>query len=54
MTNEETWTFTFDEWGDFDMSKALVVALSNFEDERLLPVSGEEFDKLIHREITNI
>ena len=46
--------FTFDEWGDFDMGKALVVALSNFEDERLLPVSGEEFDKLIHREITNI
>ena len=39
--------FTFDEWGDFDMGKALVVALTNFEDKRLLPVSNEEFKKVL-------
>jgi len=38
--------FTFDEWGDFDMGKALVVALTNFEDERLESITNEELDTI--------
>lgn len=33
----------FDEWGTFDMGHALVTALSNFKDEKLIPINYSEF-----------
>jgi len=45
--------FTFDEWGDFDMGKALVVALTNFEDPRLESVSGEDVRKILDTHAKN-
>lgn len=46
--NEDgNYLFGFEEWDNFDMGKAIVVALTNFEDERLISLSGKEFkDKI--------
>lgn len=38
--------FGFGEWGDFDMGKALVIALSNWNDERMKDLTIEEIQKL--------
>lgn len=38
--------FGFGEWGDFDMGDALVVAFTNWNDERMKSVSIEEMKKL--------
>lgn len=38
--------FGFGEWGDFDMGKALVVALTNWNDERMKELTIEEIQKL--------
>jgi len=38
--------FGFSEWGNFDMGNALVVALSNWNDERMKTLTIEETQKL--------
>lgn len=38
--------FGFGEWGNFDMGEALVVALSNWADERMKDVTIEEIQKI--------
>ncbi len=37
--------FSYDEWGDFDMGKAIVVALSDFNNERLESLTPDEIQK---------
>jgi hypothetical protein len=38
--------FGFGEWGDFDMGQALVVALTNWNEERMKKLTMEEIKKL--------
>jgi hypothetical protein len=38
--------FIYDQWGNFDMGNALVVALSNWNDERMLDCTAEDIQKL--------
>ena len=42
------WLFSFSETG-FDMGQALVVALTDWQDPRMEPVSYEEWKKLIKK-----
>ena len=41
--------FMYDEWGDFDMGHALVVALTNYDDERLLDCTPDEINTLKYK-----
>jgi hypothetical protein len=38
--------FSFCEWGTFDMGQALVVAFTNWNDERMKDLTIEEINKL--------
>jgi hypothetical protein len=40
--------FTYGEVG-FDMGQALTVALNNLKDERLIPISGNEFRNIVEK-----
>lgn len=37
--------FLFDEWGDFDMGKAIVIALTRFKNEKLQICPHDEWEK---------
>jgi hypothetical protein len=41
--------FTCHEWGDFDMSDAIVIALTNFKNEKLENVSTDEIEKIFNK-----